>query len=162
MKKKTTKTKAKPAAKKKPAAKLGALRLERARRPFGGKLSALRDFEKKQLQRILGSDANLAKMCAKGLPSAAEMINGDGSELRAIEIVDVVDTKSGEPRFQLVVVPFENAALFANETTDIVLSVVQNTIEADDESAALGRDLVLAWREALGRLGLASDHFYPG
>jgi hypothetical protein len=147
---------------KKAAPKLGALRLERPRSPFGAKLSALRDFEKKQLERILRSGASLAKMCAQGLPTAAEMIAGDGSELRAIEIVDVVDTESNETRFQLVVVPFENAALFADQTADIVLSIMQNTIEPEDDAGeSLGRDLVLAWREGLGRLPLKSDHFYP-
>lgn len=96
------------------------------------------------------------------LPSDVEMISGDGAELRAIEIVDVVDVKTGEGRYQLVVVPLENAALFAARSEDIVLSVVQNTIESPEAGGeTLGRDLVLAWRVGLGRLSLKSDLFYP-
>jgi len=151
----------KPAAKpKKPAAKLGALRLERPRSPFGASHSELREFERQQLQTILGDDVDLAELCALGLPTEHEMLEGDGDEIRAIEIVDAVDAKTGETLYQLVIVPFENGALFTNQTTDVVLSVVQNTIEAEEETS-LGQDLVLAWREALGRLDLKSDHFYP-
>jgi hypothetical protein len=154
--------KAKSAPKAKAAPKLAALRLERPRMPFGGVLSAVQDFERRQLQRILGRSANIAEMCKRGLPSDVEMIAGDGSELRAIEIVDVVDVKTGATRYQLVVVPFENAALFADRSEDIVLSVVQNTVEpSEDGGDTLGPDLVLAWREGLGRLSLKSDHFDP-
>jgi hypothetical protein len=83
-------------------------------------------------------------------------------ERHAIEIVDVVDIKTGKTKYELVVVPFQNAALFADQTTEIVLGVIQNTVEPPENGdMTLGPDLVLAWREGLGRLPLKSDHFYP-
>lgn len=136
---------ASPKKKKGKASKLGGLRLANGRKPSKGTQADLAKHEVKQLETILG----------KG--KVGTLFDGKLAEdLAEISIVDVVDTATGTPKYQLVLFGYGDGTMFAHGTTKEVVGVCQHGLDGDI-TPALTRDLALAWIE-----GAKREKLWPG
>jgi hypothetical protein len=134
-------------------ARLGKFRLENKRKPFAGKLEDLKDFEKQQLQAVVGKGVDLRTMFGK------EPDGEEGSELVAMEIADVVDTRSGATLYQLMLWPYGDGTIVANASTEVVSHICQHGLDPVAEiGKAWMRDFARAWVEGSARLGMWRAH----
>lgn len=127
---------------------MGALRLERARKPFEGKIGDLSAAEKKQLESIVGK-GKLAKCFEDG---------GD-DELAEVSMADVVDAKSGKVVYQLYLFGYGDGCMFEGGTTDVAADICQHGFDArEGKSKAFVQDFARAWVEGAKRLKLWAGH----
>ncbi len=127
---------------------MGALRLERARKPFEGKIGDLSAAEKKQLESIVGK-GKLAKCFA----------DGGAEELAEVSMADVVDGKSGKVLYQLYLFGYGDGCLFEGGTTDVAADICQHGFDPrEGKSKAFVQDFARAWDEGAKRLKLWAGH----
>ena len=135
---------------------LGSIRLDHYRKPFTQSIDALAPHERQQLEQLVREESGLA--LEKVFDPSFEDEEAPWPQL---ELCDVIDTKSGEPVFQLYLWPFGSGAIFRAGSLDLVANVCQHGLDGVDPAAAsaLG-DLPQAFAEGKKRLGIAeSIHF---
>jgi hypothetical protein len=129
---------------------LGKFRLENRRKPFTGKLGDLEDWEKVQIQAVLGKNVDMAPLFGGAKSS---------NELTEMDIADVVDTKSGEVVYQLMLWPYGDGSIVHHRTTKVVSAICQHGLDpVEDLGKAWTRDLARAWLEGSKRLGMWTGH----
>jgi hypothetical protein len=139
---------------KKGAPKLGLFRLDNHRKPFAGKYEDLKEFERAQVQAVLGKNVDLKSMFGKQADEDAE-----ASEMAMMEIVDVIDTKTNKPKYQLMLWPYGDGAIVNNETTTVASYICQHGLDpVEDLGKAWTRDFGNAWLEGSKRLKLWTGH----
>jgi hypothetical protein len=138
-------------------ARLGKFRLENKRAPFAGKLEDLKDYEKLQLKAVLGEGVDLASMFA---PAAGkQQRDEEGDEMAAIEIADVVDTKTGDVLYELMIWPYGDGAVVHHATTKMAASICQHGVDpANGHGKIWMRDFARAWVEGSARLQMWTGH----
>jgi hypothetical protein len=138
-------------------ARLGKFRLENKRTPFAGKLDDLKDYERLQLKAVLGEGVELASMFAT--TGKKKRDSEEGGEMAAIEIADVVDTKSGEVLYELMIWPYGDGAVVHHATTKMAASICQHGVDpADGHGKIWMRDFARAWVEGSARLQMWTGH----
>ena len=138
---------------KKSTPKLGLFRLDNHRKPFAGKFEDLKEFERAQVQAVLGKDVDIKSMFGK------EPDGDEGSEMAMMEIVDVIDTTTNKPKYQLMLWPYGDGAVVHHETTNVTSYICQHGLDPVEElGKAWTRDFGNAWLEGSKRLKLWMGH----
>jgi hypothetical protein len=133
-------------------AKLGQLRLENHRKPFIGKLADLEDFEKKQIQAVFGKN-DIAQYFGK------EPDGNDIPDWVAMEIADVVDTTTGDVKYELLIWPYGDGSIVEHGTTKVVSHICQHGLDPVQELSKIWiQDFARAWMEGSKRLEMWTGH----
>jgi hypothetical protein len=119
-------------------------KLENARQPFKGKLVDLEEFEKQQLTQVVG---DVAKAFDGGIEE----------DMQEGWIVDVIDTKSGDTKYQMHLFGYGDGCVFTNETTKLAGSICQHGFDQALPKPEM-RDLAKAWARDAKRLKLWEGH----
>lgn len=123
------------------------LRLDNLRRPEDD-LAALGAPQKKQVALLLD------QACGETIKAAAK---NEESILHGMQLVDVVDQKTGKVAYELYLFGFGDGALFEGGTTTVVGNVVQHGFALEEPAPALHRALEAAWKEGRKRLGVDEE-----
>ncbi len=116
------------------------LRFENHRRPFA-RLAKLSAKQRAQLQ-LLATNNDAGKI--------AKLVDND--DWNPMELVDVVDTRSGVITYQLYLWPYGSGRLYAHDSTTAVASIIQHTYQATPGDLALRTALAAAYARAKPKL----------
>jgi hypothetical protein len=119
---------------------LGRFRLENVRTPLKGK-PKLEKWEQAQVTGVLGDPKEL------------------DSDMKQLQVTDVVDTHSGEVLYQLMLWPYGDGAIVKNRSKEVVCGICQHGLDGEEELGKVWvRDLARAWVEGAKRLKLSAGH----
>jgi hypothetical protein len=108
--------------------------------PFGKKAPKLEAWEKEQIAGVVGEP-------------------DEESEMREMQIADVVDTRTGAVLYQLMLWPYGDGAIVENRTTNTIAGICQHGLDSREPlGKAWVRDLARAWVEGAKRLKLSPGH----
>jgi hypothetical protein len=83
----------------------------------------------------------------------------EGDEMAAIEIADVVDTKTGDVLYELMIWPYGDGAVVHHATTKMAASICQHGVDpANGHGKIWMRDFARAWVEGSARLQMWTGH----
>lgn len=132
---------------------LRSLRLTNYRKPFRGDPSALTDAQRDQLQALIASN-----MDSEGMTLADFFDDATSEEdqpLKALEYIDVVDTRTDEIVANLLLYPFGDGAVVHAGTTKMIANIVQHGVTPHKTTTPEWlADFALAWAEGATRLGV--------
>jgi hypothetical protein len=136
-------------------AKLGKFRLENPRKPFDGTPDDLDDWAMAQLRIHFDKGVDITEYFGAE-PDGDEIPDAVGTE-----VVDVVDTATGDVVYQVMVGPLGDGCVVDNQTTKIVVGIAQSGLDGyHKQPAAWVRDFGRACVEGRKRLAVKNLPFF--